>query len=173
VIRGISRREILIHKSLFTEVHHATEQWSDRVSFLSDFCVNDVPLCVMMYLMYMYMRFVIFYVLITRASYNCKTRKKFDHNNFCALIKLEVKVELDGCEKMTVNSVGCGGFCPSEAVVSVHDDEMRKKCECCKPVDTKDVYVKVTCPLHENGEQYVKVLAAKECKCSPCTTTPD
>ena len=117
------------------------------------------------------MRCMIVYLLITCVSYDCKARRKFDYFSFCKTIEVEVAIELAGCEKKTVKTVGCWGYCRSETTLLVYDDQFRSKCDCCKPRETGHFYVPVNCK--NNEKKFAEVLTAKSCSCLPCGKSPE
>lgn len=85
----------------------------------------------------------------------------------CSPKVIEVKINLKGCKQITFHTVGCSGYCRSDAALDLNSDYgIVSNCDCCKPTSETKVGIAVTC---ENGKtRNVEMLVARECACTTC-----
>lgn len=94
----------------------------------------------------------------------------FPRKNECKLTFVKVKLDYAGCPSHEVTTVGCVGYCRSEATISPDGNAAIgiPKCFCCKPAKTWRFNAVFKCRSAKGGLKVAEILAAASCICSPC-----
>lgn len=110
-------------------------------------------------------------VVAFRFSESPKIKRKiffYRHRSVCNISKTAVELSFPECEKKTVITYGCSGYCASETSVMIDRKEIVPKCTCCKPVTQFYFDVRIKCPDLNERVKSIPMLAAQKCSCQPC-----
>ena len=110
-------------------------------------------------------------VVAFRFSESPKKKRKnvfYRHRSVCNISITAVELSFPECEKKTVITYGCSGYCASEASVMIYRKRIVPKCTCCKPVTYFYFDVGIKCPDLNERLKYIPMLAAQKCSCQPC-----
>ena len=80
---------------------------------------------------------------------------------------MKTEIKHDGCKPQVVKTLGCAGYCKSEASLLLGKDILINKCKSCRPVGLITFHVELECL---NGKKWVEpILAATSCHCERCS----